>query len=213
MYKQDYYGSPSQHQLPGSVLIWKDCWGYCLLCEEEHYMRHLFMRRPTLDDLPPMPELPTGYTMRDYRPEDLDTLSALMRTAFEDPQWTSDKLRRVLIDAPDVKRIIVIEFAGLPVATASARLMPDQHPGSGYIHWVAVDPAHRGQRLGTIVTLACLYAFREFGCKDAVLETDDHRLAAIRIYQELGFLPEERHPSHAERWAIVIANLLASANL
>ena len=42
---------------------------------------------------------------------------------------------------------------------------------------------------------------------------DDHRLAAIRIYQGLGFLPEDRHPTHAERWAIVIANLLASANL
>jgi mycothiol synthase len=171
------------------------------------------MRRSTLDDLPLLPELPPGYTMRDYRPEDLDTLSALMRLAFEDPQWTSDKLRRVLVDAPDVKRIIVIEYEGQPVATASARLMPEQHPGSGYIHWVAVAPAHRGQRLGYIVTLACLYAFRQFGCKDAVLETDDHRLAAIRIYQDLGFVPEDRHPTHAERWAIVISNLLASANL
>jgi mycothiol synthase len=176
-------------------------------------MRHLFMRRPTLDDLPPLPELPAGYTLRAYRPEDLDALSALMRTAFEDPQWSSDKLRRVLIDAPDVKRVIIIEFAGQPVATASARLVPDQHPDSGYVHWVAVDPAHRGHGLGYFVTLTCLYAFREFGCKDAVLETDDHRLAAIRIYQQLGFLPEERHPTHVERWAIVLANLLASANL
>ena len=176
-------------------------------------MRHLFMRRPTLDDLPPMPPLPDGYTMRDYQAGDLDTLSALMRISFDDPQWSSDKLRRVLIDAPDVKRIIIIEYGGYPVATASARLMPDQHPGSGYVHWVAVDPMHRGKRLGYIVTLACLYAFREFGCKDAVLETDDHRLAAIKIYQELGFTAEDRHPTHAERWAIVISNLLASANL
>ncbi len=176
-------------------------------------MRHLFMRRATLDNLPLLPPLPDGYVIRDYKAEDLEPLSALMRIAFEDPQWSSDKLRRVLVDASDVKRIIVIEHAGLPVATASARLMPEQHPGSGYVHWVAVDPTHRGKRLGYIVTLACLYAFRDFGCRDAVLETDDHRLAAIKIYQELGFTPEDRHPTHAERWAIVISNLLASANL
>jgi len=176
-------------------------------------MRHLFMRRDTLDDLPPLPSLPDGYVMRDYIPEDLNPLSELMRAAFDDSQWTSDKLRRVLVDADDVKRIIIIECAGVPAATASARLMPEQHPNSGYVHWVAVAPAHRGKRLGYIVTLACLYAFRDFGCKDAVLETDDHRLAAIRIYHELGFVPEDRHPTHAERWAIVIANLMASANL
>ncbi len=176
-------------------------------------MRHLFMRRPNLDDLPPMPELPPGYLLREYRVEDLEPLSALMRVAFEDPQWTASRLKQVLIDAPDVRRIYIVDYEGRPVSTASARLMPEQHPGSGYIHWVATSPEHRGNHLGYTVTLACLYAFREFGCRDAVLETDDHRLAAIRIYQGLGFVPEERDPSHVERWAAVIANLLASANL
>jgi mycothiol synthase len=176
-------------------------------------MRHLFMRRPNLEDLPPMPEPPPGYTLREYRPEDLEPLSELMRLSFEDAQWTSERLRRVLIDAPDVKRIFVIASGGQPVATAAARLLPDQHPGSGYIHWVATHPEHRGKKLGYLVTLSCLYAFRDFGCKDAVLETDDHRLAAIKTYQSLGFAPEERDPSHIARWAAVIANLMAAANL
>lgn len=176
-------------------------------------MRQLFMRRPTLDDLPPMPELPPGFTLREYKPEDLEPLAALMRRAFEDEQWTPEKLRSALVDAPDVKKIYVIDFGGRPVASASVRLLPDLYPDSGYVHWVAADPDYRGQKLGYIVTLATLYEFARLGCKDAVLETDDHRLAAIKTYQNLGFEPEHTHESHIARWARVAADLLAAAGL
>ncbi len=176
-------------------------------------MRHLFMRRPDLANLPPLPDLPPGYTLRDYRSTDLDSLSAMMRVAFEDEQWTSERLRNVLTEAPDVKRTFVVEYDGLPVASASARVLPEDHPGSGYVHWVAVAPEHRGQGLGYLVTLATLHEFRAMGLHDAVLETDDHRLTAIKIYQNLGFKPEYRHDGHIERWAMVLANLLNAANL
>ncbi|HZO90601.1 MAG TPA: GNAT family N-acetyltransferase [Chthonomonadaceae bacterium] len=176
-------------------------------------MHQLLMRRPNLDDLPPIPPLPPGYTLREYQPGDLEGLAALMRKAFEDPQWTPEKVRQALINAPDVVKTFVIDYQGIPVATASARLLPDQYPGSGYVHWVAADPDHRGQRLGYAVTLAVLHEFVRRGCKDAVLETDDHRLAAIKTYQNLGFVPEHRHESHPERWAEIIARLLAAAGL
>lgn len=176
-------------------------------------MRHLFMRRSDLTDLPPLPELPAGYVLREYRGSDLEALSAMMRLAYEDDQWTSERLRRVLTEAPDVKKTFIIDSFGLPIASASARVMPDTYPGSGYVHWVAVDPSHRGQKLGYYVTLATLHEFKRMGLNDAVLETDDHRLAAIKIYQSLGFVPEHRHDSHLERWAIVISNLLNAANL
>lgn len=176
-------------------------------------MRHLFMRRPNLKNLPPLPALPSGYTLRDYRATDLESLAALMRAAFEDEQWTSERLRHALTEAPDVKRTFIVDYGGIPVASASARVMPEEHPGSGYIHWVAVSPDHRGQRLGYLVTLATLHEFVGLELEDAVLETDDHRLAAIKIYQELGFVPEYRHDTHIERWVIVLANLLNAANL
>ncbi len=176
-------------------------------------MNQLVMRRPNLDNLPAMPPLPPGYTLRQYQETDLEPLAELMRMAFEDPQWTPAKLREALVDAPDVKTIFVIDYQGKPVASASARLLPERFPGSGYVHWVATDSAHRGQRLGYIVTLAVLYEFVRLGCHDAVLETDDHRLAAIKTYQNLGFEPEHHyHPSHLERWAKV-ADLLAAVNL
>lgn len=176
-------------------------------------MRHLFMRRADLANLPPMPPLPPGYHLREYRPDDIASFSTLMCAAFEDAQWSEERLMRVLIDAPDTKRILVIEYNGEIVASASARLLYDQYPDAGYLHWVAVAPAHRGKRLGYDITLAALYASRELGCQEAVLETDDHRHAAIKIYQELGFIPEYRHESHAERWVAVFADMLSAANL
>ena len=171
------------------------------------------MRRANLDNLPPLPELPPGYVLREFRPDDLDALSAMMRESFADPQWTSERLRTVLTNAPDVKKVFIVTFGDHPVASASARILPDDHPDSGYVHWVAVDVRHQGQKLGYFVTLATLYEFRRRGLKDAVLETDDERLAAIKTYQNLGFEPENRHDTHLERWAIVISNLLNAANL
>lgn len=173
----------------------------------------LLMRRHDLANLPPLPELPPGYTLREYREGDLEPLAALMRAAFQEDTWTPEKVRTALVDAPDVQKTLVIDFEGRPVATSSVRLLPDRFPDSGYVHWVAADPAHQGQRLGYAVTLATLHDFAQLGCKDAVLETDDHRLAAIKTYQNLGFVPEHTHDSHLERWGRIASDLLAAANL
>jgi len=170
-------------------------------------MTQLFMRRPTLDGLPPLPVLPTGYTLRAYREGDLGPLASVLRRAFDDETWTPERARTALVDAPDVRQIFAIDWQGTLAATASARLK-SEYPGSGYVHWVAVDPAHQGRGLGYAVSLAVLHAFVDLGCRDAVLKTDDPRLAAIRTYWRLGFRPEHQHETHPARWAEVEAKLL-----
>lgn len=175
-------------------------------------MSQLFMRRRDLKDLPDIP-LPEGYVLREYRQEDREGLAALMQAAFEDATWTPGRVQRDLQDDPTVVKTFVVEKDGVIVATASARLLPETYPGSGYVHWVAAHPEHAGQKLGAIVSLAVLREFVRLGCADAVLETDDHRLAAIKTYQNLGFEPEHRHETHLERWARIIADLLAAANI
>ena len=87
--------------------------------------------------------------------------------------------------------------------------LPDAYPDSGYLHWVGASPDYAGKRLGYAVTLAVLEEFVRLGCKDAVLETDDARLPAIRTYLNLGFLPTHRHETHAERWSAIEQNLAA----
>jgi mycothiol synthase len=179
-------------------------------------MQQLFMRRPNLDNLPDLPALPEGCALRDLREDDLESLAALMRLAFEDESWTAEKARKTFLEDKTVQRTFLIDYQGVPIATASARLLPEQFPGSGYVHWVAADPAHKGKRLGYIITLATLHEFVRMGCKDAVLETDDHRKPAIITYHRLGFVPEHRHETHPQRWQIILgelADMLAAANL
>ena len=161
------------------------------------------MRRPSLQALPDLPPLlPPGYALREQHPdEDMAGLAALLQAAFPEHVWTPEKAHDALVADATVKTIFVIEHDGAPVATASARLLPGTYPGSGYVHWVAADPAYQGRRLGYVATLATLHAFARLGCRDAVLETDDFRLPAIKTYLRLGFVPEFRHPSHPERWA------------
>jgi mycothiol synthase len=170
------------------------------------------MRRPSLDKIPTAPELPVGYVLREYQSDDLAPLATLLDLAFDDMNWTPETVLERLIDAPDVKKTYIIAGEGKLVATASARILPEEFPGSGYLHWVAVHPEHRGKQLGAIISIAVLKKFVALGCKDAVLETQDSRLPAIKIYKKLGFEEVHIHPSHKLRWAMV-AELLASANL
>lgn len=160
----------------------------------------LLMCRPNLDDLPALPPLPPGYTLRPYAPADCPVLAALLQRAFEQP-WDQERVRRNLVAAADVEAIYVIAYEHCPVATASARVMPDVYPGSGYIHWVATDPDHAGKRLGWLVSLCVLHHFRCGGLRDAVLETDDWRLPAIHTYLRLGFIPVYRHAGDRRRWS------------
>lgn len=176
-------------------------------------MTNLLMRRPNLRDLPPLPALPDGYALRETQPEDIPAVAAVLDRAFADDSWDQarswDEARvaATLNEQEGVKQTLVVDFRGRPIATASARLRPDRFPGSGYLHWVAVAPDHREQRLGFFLSLAVLHTFRTLGCADALLETQDHRLAAIKTYLELGFLAQHPDESHRPRWDTIRAAL------
>ena len=174
---------------------------------------NLLMRRPNLLNLPPLPALPDGYSLRETQPEDTPGLAAVLDRAFASDtwdlarSWDEARVAATLNEEQGVKQTLVVDFGGRPIATASARLQPDRFPGSGYLHWVAVDPDHRGQRLGFFLSLAVLHTFRTLGCADALLETQDHRLAAIKTYLKLGFLPEYQDETHRERWTTISSAL------
>ena len=170
------------------------------------------MRRPTLDALPEIPALPAGCTLRSAVPEDAVALAELLQSAFPEEVWTLERVQSALLEAPDVEETYLMTSEGALVATASARIAPE-FPNSGYLHWVAVAPNAQGQKFGSVISLAVLHDLARRGCRDAVLETQDHRLPAIKTYQNLGFAPESRHDSHGPRWAEILANLAAAANL
>jgi len=51
-------------------------------------------------------------------------------------------------EVPDVKAIYVVTHTEVPVATASARVVPKEYPGWGYLHWVGADPDYQRKGLG-----------------------------------------------------------------
>lgn len=169
----------------------------------------LFMRRPWLDDLPTPPALPPGYILRRYEPADLGSLATVLTRAFGET-WDEQRVCERLADAPDVQAIYVVAHEQRIVATASARVAPDEFPGSGYVHWVAADPDYQGRGLGLLVSERVLRHFKQAGLRDAVLETQNFRLAAVRGYLRLGFVPEYRYgdPGEQLRWARLLAQLV-----
>lgn len=167
----------------------------------------LLMRRPHLQNLPPLPALLSGYKLHEMTPPTQVSVAEVLRMAFEDERWDEERVQIEFVEMPDVMKTFVITHDASVIATASTRLLPHLYPHSGYLHYVGVHPAFQGQRLGYAVSLAVLHEFARLGCRDAVLETDDFRLPSVKTYLNLQFSPENRHPSHPERWSEVMSNL------
>jgi predicted dehydrogenase/ribosomal protein S18 acetylase RimI-like enzyme len=178
-----------------------------LLAEDGRRRPQLVMRRPAELGAPAV-ELPAGYRARRARPEDVEGLARLLNAAFGG--WDAARVRAQLLEAPDVRAtFVVVDEAERVVACASDRRVPDRFPGAMYLHYVAAHPAHARRGLGRAASAAAIaHAYAEAPC-DAVLETDDHRLAAVVTYLRLGFTPEYTDVSHRARWAAVLGALAA----
>ena len=169
-------------------------------------MVSLLMRRPHLDDLPRPPsgvELATD--------ADAMGLAQLLDASFTNEAWDTARVHRELLDDPTVEAVYLIRERERIVSTASARLMPHDHPGAGYLHWVASDPQLRGRGFGRAVTIAVLHRFLADGLSATVLETDDERLPAIKVYLALGYVPQYPDASHVDRWSKIFRELDAAA--
>jgi mycothiol synthase len=166
----------------------------------------LFMRRD-LGDLPEPPHLPEGFTVRRVLPTETGALAALLSRSFEF-EWDERRARNDLVEALDVEATYVVVHGDRLVATASARLLPDLYPGSGYLHWVGADREYQGRGLGALISLRVLRHFRESGLREAVLETHNYRLPALRSYLKLGFVPEARDAAERARWSRLLPRLV-----
>lgn len=163
------------------------------------------MIRPTLDHLAPRLEV-DGYPIRPAIPEDAAAISRVLQLAFE-VDWSEERVQNEFFKNAYVLKTFVAVHVNDVVATASAAHDSSNHPTMGTLHWVGVDPVHRGHRLGEWISLAVLHEFRARGLTSANLTTDDHRLAAIRTYTRLGFEPQRWHSSHEARWIDVMNRL------
>src|SRR5580693_5796221 len=164
------------------------------------------MRLPELSDLPPAPPFEPSYALRAAVPADHGQLAELLSEAFGD-KWDEERVAAEFSPGNGVEATYVIVAPAGVIATAAARRLPDRYPGAGYVHYVGVRLGERGRRLGEVVTRRVLVHFVAAGLDQAVLETDDFRLPAVRTYLRLGFVPEPRAPGDPRRWSKVLRNL------
>jgi len=166
----------------------------------------LFMRLPELTDLPAAPPHGPDYALRTAVPADHEQLAELLSEAFGD-RWDAERVAAEFSPGNGVEATYVVVSPAGVVATASARRLPDRYPDAGYVHYVGVRIGDRGRRLGEVVTRRVLAHFVAAGLDQAVLETDDFRLPAVRTYLRLGFVPQPQTPGEARRWSRVLRNL------
>ncbi|NSW56879.1 MAG: GNAT family N-acetyltransferase [Armatimonadetes bacterium] len=163
----------------------------------------LVMMKHSLEGLPPV-ELPQGYELRHFVPGDEAGWEAVMAASFgqKEPAWSfRDVMGRDAACSPE--RVLLVTCRGQAVATASAWYRPEWGIETGYVHYVAADPAHSGKKLGHMVSLAVLHRFVFEGRTRAVLQTDDFRAPAIKTYLRLGFEPWLVEEDQRQRWRVV----------
>ncbi len=163
-----------------------------------------------LDGLDRLPEVVVaeGYHLRIYQQGDEATWCRLINACIGGDADESG-CRSSLIDTPQFapEDMFFAQRGAEVVGTACAHRGAHTPEGVGYVHMVAVDPAHRGKGLGRALVVAVLRRFRELGYRAATLQTDDFRLSAIGLYLDLGFRPAMTDESHPARWEAVLAQL------
>lgn len=170
------------------------------------------MRRPDLNNLPEV-TLPPGYSLRTFQPGDEAAWCALMEGQIGHG-WTLEKFQKEMVDPPqfDPAGLFFVTYGGEPVASACAWRVEERYgPDTGVLHMVAVRPDHRGKRLGEAVSIAVLHFFRAKGYRDAVLNTDENRIPAVKTYLKLGFKPDLDNDKARAGWDIALSRLAASA--
>jgi len=162
------------------------------------------MRRSSLEGLPD-PEIPEEFELRTFGRGDEARWAKLMTGAIGD--WDQESTQRQFLGDPGVKveGVFFLVTSDEYVATATDKRLPAFDVG--YLHMVAVAPAYRGRRLGRCISVAALRHMSARGCREAVLDTDDYRLPAIRTYLGLGFVPEMVEADHPQRWRRILSEL------
>lgn len=147
------------------------------------------MRRPLGEPLAE-PVLPAGRTLRSFVPgRDEDAWLALNARAFakhpEQGGWTRHDLEwREREPWFDPAGFFIAEKDGVMTGFHWTKV---HSPSLGEVYVVGVDPAEQGSGLGRALTLAGLHHLRDRGTAEAMLYVDEDNVAAIRMYEALGF--------------------------
>lgn len=118
------------------------------------------------------------------------------------PGWDEEKLRSWLYRIlPGGWLMLVDQHSGEIIGTCMATHDHTwQQPFCGEVGWRAVHPARQGDGLGAVVAAAVVERFLQAGYACIHLYTEVWRLAALKMYLKLGFIPYLDPPESSARW-------------
>jgi mycothiol synthase len=135
-------------------------------------------------------DVPPGYRLRTFgQADEADMVRLLRQAGFSD--FNIEYLRDALsICLPQGCFVVEHIETGVLVSTMMARhLASPKYPFGGRIDWLATDPGHRGRGLAAICASSATQRLMEAGYRNIWVTTDDHRLGALKIFIDIGFLP------------------------
>jgi mycothiol synthase len=199
--------------------IWAhgDLPGAARLAETEGFdrIRALWQMRRSLRDPLATPAFPAGRRLRTFVPgaDETEWLS-LNGGAFakhpEQGAWTRHDLElREREPWFDPAGFFIAERDGAMAGFHWTKVHPEGEPDSGArdaapqsigeVYVVGVDPAEQGSGLGRALTLAGLHHLRDLGLDQVMLYVDEDNVAAIRLYEGLGFARTRTDAMYGQR--------------
>lgn len=159
-------------------------------------------------DAAPAVRLPAGYELRTYRPGDEPRFFEVMALAGW-PGWDDEKLRPWAARLLPYGWFMAVHTASDTIVAAAMALHDKSEFGSpgGELGWVASDLAHAGRGLGAAVVAAATGRLLAEGLRAIHLYTEDFRLAALKTYLRLGYVPYLYAPDMPERWRAICAQI------
>ena len=139
----------------------------------------------------------------------MPSLDAVLSDAFDGPMDFAVYVmhnpgfmpQRTWVICQDDTVVAVASMLYEPICDAANR------DGAAFLHWVAGLSGHAGKKLGYWVCLAVMYRMVWEGYRLAGLGTDDGRLAAIKTYLNLGFVPRLVSDCQRDRWRRILTDL------
>jgi mycothiol synthase len=154
------------------------------------------------------PAVPDPYRLLRHAPGGEAEWIDLLNASGEFGRWTAERLYAevgaVLLPGGGV----FAAYGDQLVGCAAACFMEAYRPHA-VLMYVAVLPEHRGKGLGQALVWETMRVARGQGYPGMLLHTEPHRLAAVRTYFQLGFLPRlEAGAAGAALWADVLRRAL-----
>jgi len=151
--------------------------------------------------------MPAGFELRTYREGDAKGWIIACTDGLDTGAWREEDFYSKMLNADGIVHegiFFIVDGRGEIAGTATGMIKPE--PAHGYLHMVSVRPEFRGLGLGRILNTAVLKYLTEYGCTRVTLDTDDHRIPAIKSYLSAGFRPVLHSPDMVERWKSVMKN-------